>query len=321
MKIDILIPAYNEARSLPELIERIKASINKLKKTDPYIKNFNFEYHFYIADNKSTDNTIEVVNKLQSIYPGEITLIQNLRNYGYDQSTHNLFRLSRGDAAIHILSDLEDPPELVGKLIKLWLVAEESNYDSILAAKVSNDSELSYIRWGRKFFYILSRNFLRINIPSGYHGVGIYSNIVVKDAVWLFTKSSLNMRSCLASCSNSYSTIHYSKSIRRHGKSSMGLRRISSYSIESIFKQERFYHLFIGIMCLASIGFFMLCLSLAIINQLISNSYPSGVLTIAMLISSFAIITNVCIYLLSSQISSLPKARNGFKVRFNTIDK
>ncbi|WP_186589638.1 glycosyltransferase [Synechococcus sp. MVIR-18-1] len=316
MIIDILVPAYNEAASLPELIDRIIVSIS-LAQSDSGIldKSLDFDYKIYIGDNYSSDNTLEVVQMLQSKYPGKIYLVQNHRNYGYEHSAWNLFRLSRGNAAVHILSDLEDPPELVGELIVGWLLRDVS-IDSIFASKLTNKTELYFYQFFRRLFYLLSRIFLRIKLPVGYHGVGIYSDFVIKDAVWLFSRSSLNIRSCLVSCSDSFASIHYKKMLRKHGKSSLNFRRNAAIAVESIFKQDRSYHTLIAIMCIFSFIFFLFCTIFALFNQILFKVYPSGTLTLSTIIGAFAITTSLSIYLLSSQISSIPKTRRTLKVRY-----
>ena len=320
MLIDILIPAYNEAASLSELVERIIASIKDVgletceHQQDPLIS-----YRIYIADNCSQDNTLDVVRDLQIAHPGKIVYIRNKRNYGYELSVWNLMRLSKGDAAVHILSDLEDPPELVGHLISLWFTSNGS-IDAYLAAKQPDHNESTFYRYGRRFYYILSNIFLRTDLPIGYHGVGIYSAHAIQDAVWLFGRSSLNMRSCIVNCIDSYEVIPYTKQKRKHGRSSLNLRGNASFAIASIFRQQQVYHLFIRLIFICSAIFFVICLLFALLNQLLNGAYPSGILTLAAINAAVGILTTLSIYLLSSQISAVPKSRHGLRVRYDRYE-
>ena len=105
--ISIVFSFKNEEKNLPELISRITKTLSE-------IKNWNYELIF--VNDCSTDSSEEILIKSQRDYP--ITIINMSRNFGVGPCVVAGFKQSKGDATIYMDSDLQDPPELIKKLIE-----------------------------------------------------------------------------------------------------------------------------------------------------------------------------------------------------------
>ena len=122
--ISIVTPTFNEQDNIEELCKSISA---ELKKT-------NYDYEHIIIDNSSTDQTTEKIKKLAKD-DKKIKVIINSRNFGHVRSpVHGLFQ-AKGDAAILMMSDFQDPVDLIPKYISEW----EKGYDVVLGQKNSSD--------------------------------------------------------------------------------------------------------------------------------------------------------------------------------------
>ena len=122
--ISIVTPTFNEEDNIKELCKSIAS---ELKKT-------NYDYEHIIIDNSSTDNTTEILRDLAK-QDKNIKVIINSRNFGHVRSpVHGLLQ-SKGDAAILMMSDFQDPIELIPQYISEW----EKGYDVVLAQKNSSD--------------------------------------------------------------------------------------------------------------------------------------------------------------------------------------
>ena len=122
--ISIVTPTFNEEDNIKELCKSIAL---ELKKT-------NYDYEHIIIDNSSTDNTTEILRDLAK-QDKNIKVIINSRNFGHVRSpVHGLLQ-SKGDAAILMMSDFQDPIELIPQYISEW----EKGYDVVLAQKNSSD--------------------------------------------------------------------------------------------------------------------------------------------------------------------------------------
>ena len=78
-----------------------------------------------------------------------VKVIVNARNFGHIRSPMHAFLQTRGDCAIGIVADFQDPPELIPELIAKW----EEGYSMVLCVKrTSEENPLMF--WIRKKFYV-----------------------------------------------------------------------------------------------------------------------------------------------------------------------
>ena len=104
--VTVLVPAYNEAASLPELFRR----------TDAVLTQMNQPYEFIVVDDGSTDNTIQVFEELLA-QNENCVLIQHARNHGKSLALMQGFANARGDILIMMDADLQDQPEMIPRFI------------------------------------------------------------------------------------------------------------------------------------------------------------------------------------------------------------
>lgn len=109
--ISIVIPVYNEASNIPALYERIRGVADGL--ADSY------RFEFLFTDNHSTDDTFAIIAGLAA-GDDRIRCLRFSRNFGFQKSILTGYLAARGDAAIQIDADLQDPPELIPRFLELW---------------------------------------------------------------------------------------------------------------------------------------------------------------------------------------------------------
>ena len=97
----------NEEKNLEELIQRVDNSVKKLNK---------YNYELIFVNDASNDNSEKILLDLQKKYP--ITIINMSRTFGVGPCVLAGFKQAKGDCIIYMDSDLQDPPELLDKLIK-----------------------------------------------------------------------------------------------------------------------------------------------------------------------------------------------------------
>ena len=109
MKIRILTPTFNEEGNIRILHDKIQKVMLNLK----------FDYEHVVIDNASTDNTQKIIREIASI-DKNFKAILNQRNYGHIKSPYYGLVDSNADATILMVSDLQDPIELIPKMIEEW---------------------------------------------------------------------------------------------------------------------------------------------------------------------------------------------------------
>ncbi len=137
--ITLLIPAYNEAPVLPKLFSRL----NDLVKSTP---NYNFEFLF--VNDGSRDDTLEII-KQEAIKNHRVSYINLSRNFGKEIAMCAGIDHANHDALVIIDADLQDPPELIPDMIKLW----EEGYDDVYAKRSKRLGESWLKKKTSKYFY------------------------------------------------------------------------------------------------------------------------------------------------------------------------
>ncbi|MBK6860294.1 MAG: glycosyltransferase family 2 protein [Saprospiraceae bacterium] len=141
MDLALIIPAFNEEESLPELVSWIQ------KVLDPT----DLKYEIWFIDDGSTDQTWSVIEQLNLKHP-QIKGVKFRRNYGKSAALNTGFHSCRADVVITMDADLQDSPEEVPELYRM---IKEGGYDVVSG-------------WKKKRY----DNALTKNIPSKiYNGV------------------------------------------------------------------------------------------------------------------------------------------------------
>ena len=137
--ITIMIPAYNEEKVLPQLFARL----NDLAKN-----NLAYDFEFLFINDGSKDRTMKII-KDEAAQNSQISYINLSRNFGKENAMLAGFDYAKGDALVIIDADLQDPPELIPKMIKFW----EQGYDDVYAKRESRDGESWLKKATSKWFY------------------------------------------------------------------------------------------------------------------------------------------------------------------------
>ena len=110
--LSIVFSFRNEEGNIKELVERINKSLNILK---------DWSYEIIFVNDDSTDNSETILLDLQKSNP--IKIINMSRNFGIDSNNYGRF-IAVGTLIVYLHTDLQDPPEIIPKLIKKF---EEGN--------------------------------------------------------------------------------------------------------------------------------------------------------------------------------------------------
>ena len=306
MKVCFVTSAYNEESNLEELYSRcMKVFENNLKTID-----FN-QYSFIIANNRSTDNTKAIIERL-SEKDKNIIAILNKINYGPEASTLNALKYALdSDYIIMMCSDLQDPPEIAGEMM-YQLTTGCDEIDSVLGIKKKSSGNKA-VRLGRKAYYKFLGYSSRLKrVPAGFHGFGCYQRETIKEVIEYWETTDLNLRQCLINACQNPQMLEYKQAPRAYGTSSYkGLAYLEEAAKSLLIGDAIASRLAIFLGLLALITSFIIGLLLAM-NYLAGNSgYTEGVPTVLFLIILFFAVQMLMFGLLSRQIESLKSG--GFK--------
>lgn len=208
--------AFNEAENLVELYQRCRHAFERID--NEFNENTCLEFRFIVADNGSTDNSIDVLTEL-SKRDQAVVALANRMNYGVEASAGNLLDQARTyDLTVLLCSDLQDPPEIAVEMVRNLL--EHPELDAVLAVK-KRSAGGSLLRLARRIYYqALGLSSRRPMVPSGFHGFGCYRRSVIEESVHFWNSTDLNVRQCLTNACHSPLLIEYEQHGRMRGTSS-----------------------------------------------------------------------------------------------------
>lgn len=167
-KISVVTPCYNEADNVAELFRRVRKIFDRLD--DRY------EHDHIFIDNHSTDGTVDVLRELAKKHKN-LKVVVNSRNYGHIRSPFHGFIQADGDAAILIVADLQEPPEMIETFLQEW----ESGEKMVLGRKTSSEEQYWFFLL-RKAYYVVLNRISDLDLFINFTGFGLYDKQVV-DAI------------------------------------------------------------------------------------------------------------------------------------------
>lgn len=148
-KISILIPAYNEEEVLESLYHRLSKLANDNK---------SYDFEFLFVNDGSRDKTLEIIKDYAKA-DERVAYVNLSRNFGKEIAMIAGLDHVTGDATVIIDADLQDPPELIPKMIEYW----QDGFDDVYAKRTSREGESWLKKVSSQWFYrILQKS---TNIP------------------------------------------------------------------------------------------------------------------------------------------------------------
>jgi len=155
--VSIIIPVFNNASSLPDLLERFQFLA---------AKNAQDQFEFIFVDDGSFDNSYSVlVTLLQR--ESRIRVVKLSRNFGSNAAIMAGLNQAHGEVLAAIAADLQDPPELITEMLAEW----RQGHKVVLAARQSRDDDFLNTLLADTF-YALFRRFAIETMPK--HGFDFF---------------------------------------------------------------------------------------------------------------------------------------------------
>ena len=107
--ISVVIPIYNEEEIISLLHNAVSGALNEIDDSWEVV---------YVNDG-SKDSSLELLRQLQAEDP-HVVVVELSRNWGHMGALHAGLQTARGDAVVLMDGDLQDPPEVVPKLVAAW---------------------------------------------------------------------------------------------------------------------------------------------------------------------------------------------------------
>lgn len=151
-KISVIVPMYYEEEIVDICYKEIKKVLKKIKK---------YEHEIIFINDGSLDKTLDLLTNI-SEKDNKVKIISFSRNFGHQAAVSAGLKYATGDAIVIIDADLQDPPDLIPDMLKLW----ENGYEVIYGKRKHRDGESKFKLLTAKIFYRLLNNLSSVNIPK-----------------------------------------------------------------------------------------------------------------------------------------------------------
>ena len=213
--LSLIVPVYNEEANIGYFLSQAL----------PVIKKYNYEVIF--VDDGSEDKTLSLLEK-QARTNKRIKLISFSRNFGHQIALTAGYRYAKGDAVVTIDADLQDPPDLIDKMIAKW----RRGYD-IVYAKRKTRKDTWFKKISAYLFYRFINLLSDVPIPTD---VGDY-RLLDRRVVQILNKlpeHSRFLRGLTSWLGFQQTFVYFDRNERRFGQTHYPLSKMISFAIEGL---------------------------------------------------------------------------------------
>ena len=107
--LSLVVPVYFEEEVLPAAYPRMKAAMEQT----------GYAYEIIFVNDGSKDGTMGILRRIAKADPA-VKVLSFSRNFGHQLAVTAGMDEAKGDALIIIDADLQDPPELIPQMVKMW---------------------------------------------------------------------------------------------------------------------------------------------------------------------------------------------------------
>lgn len=218
--ISVVVPVYGCRACLHSLCLRLVASLQALAE----------RFEIILVDDRSPDGSWDTIVELQAEYP-QVRGIRLSRNFGQQIAISAGLSAARGDCAVVMDCDLQDPPERIADLL-----AELDRGNDLVLARRATRKHSGFRVWGARFYFWLLGRLTEDRIDGSYGSFSILSRKVI-DAFLEFGERERHYLFILRWLGFKVGTIEYEHEERYAGSSAYTLARLIRHAVDGVFFQ------------------------------------------------------------------------------------
>lgn len=216
--LSIVVPVYNESSVLGEFHKRLTAVLANLDHSSEII----------FVNDGSSDDSLRVMLAIRDNHPG-IAIIDLSRNFGKEVAMSAGLDHAAGKAVVIIDADLQDPPEMIPKLVEKW---EEGN-DVVSARRTIRRGETWLKRKSAHLFYRLMEKIGTVPIPRDTGDFRLLSRRAV-DALSQLNEKHRFMKGLFSWVGFEQASVEYERDPRASGRSKWSYWGLWNFALEGI---------------------------------------------------------------------------------------
>ena len=222
-RITVAVPVYNEKLNIHPLYERV---------TDVFRDLPDYDYEIVFFDDGSTDGSREEIENLCQ-EDSRVKAVFYYKNIGYSKTIFYALQQAKGDSAVLLHADMQNPPELIPEFIKKW----EAGAKIVQGVKTRSE-ENRFVFFLRTVYYFLMDKIFGVHIKKHVTDFGLFDRSFL-DILKRIKTNSVFLRGLIAEYGTDLEYIEYTQDRRRAEKTKFNISKYYDFAIEGIVASSR----------------------------------------------------------------------------------
>ena len=217
--VSIVVPFHNEAGGVEHFHRELSAALAAVP---------GHRFEIVCVDDGSSDATLAELVALTARDP-RVRVLELSRNFGKEAALTAGMDAARGEAVVALDADLQDPPELIGRLVEAWT----GGADVVLARRTDRSSDSFLKRTSAELFYRIHNRLSSVKIPENVGDFRLLDRVAV-DALKALPERQRFMKGLFAWIGFKTATVDYARRARASGASKFSGWRLWNFALEGI---------------------------------------------------------------------------------------
>ena len=261
-KLSVVVPMYYEEEVAKECYNRLKGIVEKID---------NYEYEIIFINDGSKDKTLPILMEIAE-KDKNVKVLSFSRNFGHQCAVTAGLQYVTGDAIVIIDADLQDQPELIPEMLKLW----EDGNEVIYGKRKSREGESKFKLLTASMFYKTLNALSDVEIPKDTGDFRLVDRKVV-DVINSLPEHNKFLRGLFSWVGYKQTPFEYERKERFAGKTKYPLKKMLKLAQDGIFSFSTKPLKIVGTMGIISIAISIIILIYAILSYIFNwNNLTAG---------------------------------------------
>ena len=214
--LSVVAPVYNEVALLDEFYARVTSALQGL------------QFELVLVDDGSTDGSCELLARLASVDP-RVHVVYLSRNFGHQTALTAGLDHAQGDAVVMLDADLQDPPELIARMLDHW----RAGCDVVYAVREEREGESRFKLATANWFYRLFDKLAQVELQPNAGDFRLLDRQAL-DALLSMRERSRFLRGMTVWVGYRQAAVPYKRDPRYAGETKYTLSRMLRFSLDAI---------------------------------------------------------------------------------------
>lgn len=217
--LSIVVPVYNEQEVIDETFKRLSG----------VFKDYFMNVEYIFINDGSKDDTYFKLREIAKKNP-EVRIINFARNFGHQIAITAGMDYAKGDAVVIIDADLQDPPEVILKMVEKW----QEGYEVVFGKRLQREGETFFKKFTAKTFYRFLDSMTDVKLPVDVGDFRLIDRKVC-DAMKCLPERSRYVRGLVSWVGFKQTSVEYRREKRFAGETKYPLSKMIKLAGDGIF--------------------------------------------------------------------------------------